>query len=113
MAVDTGDLDSVATEIDWVIKHKLIERYSAKHDLSLSSSRIAQIDLAYHDISRERGLFYLLQRRGKAERVASDLEIFQAKSVPPQTTRARLRGSSSARRRSAGVTSPSTGSTSS
>ena len=34
----------------------------------------------------------LLQRRGKAERVASDLEIFQAKSVPPQTTRARLRG---------------------
>jgi proteasome accessory factor A len=92
VAVDTGDLDSVGTEIDWVIKHKLIERYSAKHDLSLSSSRIAQIDLAYHDISRERGLFYLLQRRGQAERVASDLEIFQAKSVPPQTTRARLRG---------------------
>ena len=92
VAVETGDLDSVATEIDWVIKHQLIERYSAKHDLSLSSSRIAQIDLAYHDISRERGLFYLLQRRGQAERVASDLEIFQAKSVPPQTTRARLRG---------------------
>jgi len=92
VAVDTGDLESVGTEIDWVIKHKLIERYSAKHDLSLSSSRIAQIDLAYHDISRERGLFYLLQRRGQAERVASDLEIFQAKSVPPQTTRARLRG---------------------
>ena len=63
-AVETGDLDSVATEIDWVIKHRLIERYRAKHDLALSSSRVAQLDLAYHDISRERGLFYLLQRRG-------------------------------------------------
>ncbi|MDQ1666432.1 MAG: proteasome accessory factor [Actinomycetota bacterium] len=91
-AVESGNLDSVATEIDWVIKHKLIERYSAKHDLSLASPRIAQIDLAYHDISRDRGLFYLLQNRGQAERVARDLEIFQAKSVPPQTTRARLRG---------------------
>ncbi|MGZ4632988.1 MAG: proteasome accessory factor PafA2 family protein, partial [Actinomycetes bacterium] len=91
-AVETGNLDSVATEIDWVMKHKLIERYSAKHGLSLASSRIAQIDLAYHDISRDRGLFYLLQKRGQAERVCRDLEIFQAKSVPPQTTRARLRG---------------------
>ncbi|HEU5001102.1 MAG TPA: proteasome accessory factor PafA2 family protein, partial [Lapillicoccus sp.] len=53
---------------------------------------VAQLDLAYHDISRERGLFYLLQRKGAADRVASDIEIFQAKSVPPQTTRARLRG---------------------
>ena len=82
----------MATEIDWVIKHRLVERYRAKHNLSLSSPRIAQIDLAYHDISRERGLFYLLQRRGQAERVTRDLEIFQAKSVPPQSTRARLRG---------------------
>jgi len=53
---------------------------------------VAQIDLAYHDIHRRRGLFYLLQNRGQAERVTTDLKIFEAKSVPPQTTRARLRG---------------------
>ncbi len=91
-AVDTGDLGLVGTEIDWVIKYLLISRYSAKHDLSLSSPRIAQLDLAYHDINRERGLFYLLQRHGNAVRVCSDLEIFEAKSLPPQTTRAKLRG---------------------
>jgi len=91
-AVDTGDLALVGTEIDWVMKYLLISRYSAKHDLSLSSPRIAQLDLAYHDINRERGLFYLLQRRGNAVRVCSDLEIFEAKNVPPQTTRAKLRG---------------------
>ena len=68
-AVESDNLDLVATEIDWVMKRKLIERYSAKHDLPLSSSRVAQLDLAYHDISRERGLFYLLQRKGAADRI--------------------------------------------
>ena len=55
-------------------------------------SRIAQLDLAYHDIHRGRGLYYLLEKRGAVARVTTDLRIFQAKSVPPQTTRARLRG---------------------
>jgi proteasome accessory factor A len=91
-AVDSGDLSMVDREIDWVIKHQLIERYRDKHDLQLSSPRIAQIDLAYHDVSRRRGLYYLLERRGEVDRVSTDLKIFEAKSVPPQTTRARLRG---------------------
>jgi proteasome accessory factor A len=91
-AVDSGDLSLVDREIDWVMKHQLIERYRDKHDLPLSSPRIAQIDLAYHDVSRRRGLYYLLERRGAVERVTTDLKIFEAKSVPPQTTRARLRG---------------------
>ena len=79
-------------EIDWATKYQLIERYRAKHDLPLSSPRVAQLDLAYHDISRTRGLYYLLQRKGAVERVVSDLAVFEAKSVPPQTTRAKLRG---------------------
>lgn len=91
-AVDTGDLSTVEREIDWVIKLRLLERYMAKHDLALSSPRIAQLDLAYHDITRSRGLFYLLQARGAVARATSDIEIFQAKSVPPQGTRAKLRG---------------------
>jgi proteasome accessory factor A len=91
-AISTGDLSLVDREIDWVIKHRLIERYRAKHGLALSSPRVAQIDLAYHDVNRNRGLYYLLERRGEVERVARDLDIFEAKSVPPQTTRARLRG---------------------
>ncbi|GAA0373862.1 Pup--protein ligase [Microbispora corallina] len=91
-AVDTGDLDLVAREIDWVTKYQMIERYRQKYDLPLSSPRVAQLDLAYHDVHRKRGLFYLLQRRGAVERVAGDVRIFEAKSVPPQTTRAKLRG---------------------
>ncbi|GAA4977273.1 Pup--protein ligase [Uniformispora flossi] len=91
-AVQTGNLDLVGREIDWVIKYQLIERYRAKHNLPMASPRVAQIDLAYHDIHRRRGLYYLMERRGQVDRVGQDVKIFEAKSVPPQTTRARLRG---------------------
>ena len=91
-AVETGSLDDVAREIDWVTKLSLIDRYSAKHGLSLSSPRIAQLDLAFHDVNRGRGLYYLLERNGSVDRASRDLAIFEAKSLPPQTTRARLRG---------------------
>ncbi|HEV7208678.1 MAG TPA: Pup--protein ligase [Mycobacteriales bacterium] len=91
-AVESGDLSLVDREIDWVIKQRLIERYRDKHDMSMSNPRVAQLDLAYHDINRGRGLYYLLERRGQVERVARDIEIFAAKNIPPQTTRARLRG---------------------
>ena len=91
-AVESGDLGLVAREIDWITKYQLIERYRAKHDLPLSAPRVAQLDLAYHDVHRGRGLYYLLQRRGAVQRAVRDIDIFQAKSVPPQTTRARLRG---------------------
>ena len=91
-AVETGDLSLVDREIDWITKYQLIERYRAKHDLQLSSPRVAQLDLAYHDVNRRRGLYYLLERTGAVERVTTDLAVFEAKSVPPQTTRARLRG---------------------
>src|SRR5712664_2048239 len=72
-AVETGDLDLIARDIDWVTKYQLIERYRSKHDLPLASPRVAQLDLAYHDVHRGRGLYYLLQRRDSVERVCSDL----------------------------------------
>ncbi|MCY0936196.1 Pup--protein ligase [Streptomyces sp. H34-S4] len=91
-AIEAEDLDRIGTEIDWVMKYQLIERYRAKHNMTMSNPRVAQIDLAYHDIHRRRGLYYLLERKGQAARICNDLKIFEGKSVPPQTTRARLRG---------------------
>ncbi|MGA5126553.1 Pup--protein ligase [Streptomyces pseudogriseolus] len=91
-AIESEDLDRIGTEIDWVMKYKLLERYRAKHNMTMSHPRVAQIDLAYHDIHRRRGLYYLLEKKGQAARICNDLKIFEGKSVPPQTTRARLRG---------------------
>jgi proteasome accessory factor A len=91
-AVERQDLSLIDREIDWAIKHRLVERYRAKHQMELSNPRIAQLDLAYHDIRRGRGLFDLLQRKALVDRVTDDGEIEAAKDTPPATTRAKLRG---------------------
>ena len=91
-AVEAQDFAKVDTEIDWVIKHKLFQRYQDKYDMDLSDPKIAQLDLAYHDIKRGRGVFDLLQRKGLAKRLVEDPAIDEAVDTPPQTTRAKLRG---------------------
>ena len=82
----------LSTEVDWVIKYHMIEAYREKHDLQLTNPRVALLDLAYHDVTRARSLYYLLERRGQVERTATDEAIEEATTTPPQTTRARLRG---------------------
>jgi proteasome accessory factor A len=91
-AIGTGNLDAIAREVDWVIKYQLIERYRARHDLPLSSPRVARLDLAYHDMHRGRGLYYLLQRNGEVDRAVRDVEIFEAKTIPPAHGRERQAG---------------------
>jgi proteasome accessory factor A len=80
------------TEVDWVIKHHLIEAYRKRGDLPLTHPRVSLLDLAYHDVTRSRSLYYLLERRGQVDRMVEDDEITDAMNNPPQTTRARLRG---------------------
>ncbi len=83
---------SLRRECDWVMKQHLIEEYAASRQLALSDPRLAMLDLAYHDVSRQRGLYYLVERRGLMDRVVTDEDIERALVQPPQTTRARLRG---------------------
>jgi proteasome accessory factor A len=89
LEVDPLELDR---ECDWVIKHKLVEGYRARHTLPLTHPRVALMDLQYHDVNRQRGLYYRMQDKGLVERVVSDDAIDNAMIEPPQTTRARLRG---------------------
>jgi proteasome accessory factor A len=91
-AIAAGNLETIAREIDWVIKYQLIDRYRAEHDLPLSAPEVAQADLAYHDVHRGRGLYYLLQRSGAVDRTARDIDIFEAKTVPPAPGRYRQAG---------------------
>ncbi|GER22092.1 Pup--protein ligase [Zafaria cholistanensis] len=91
-AVGSGDHSGIDTEIDWAIKHKLIEGYRQRSGMRLDAPRIAQLDLTYHDISPTRGLFNVLRARGLAATVVGDADVEAARTVPPQTTRAKLRG---------------------
>jgi proteasome accessory factor A len=83
---------SLDRECDWVIKHRLIEGYREKHGLPLTHPKVALIDLQYHDVNRQRGLFYKMQSAGLVERTCTDEAIDLAVEQPPQTTRAKLRG---------------------
>ncbi len=86
------DFTKLDTKVDWVMKYTMLQDYRAKHGLGLGHPKLALMDLAYHDVSRRRGLYYLLERNGLAERYVTDAEIDTAKLEPPQTTRAKLRG---------------------
>ncbi|AZI57916.1 Pup--protein ligase [Nakamurella antarctica] len=91
-AIESNNFSAVDTEIDWIIKKKLIDRYMAKNNLDLTSPRVAQIDLTYHDVRPGRGLYSLLEARGQAATVVTEAQILEATTVAPQTTRAKLRG---------------------
>jgi len=89
-------------EVDWVIKHRLVEAYRARHDLDLASPEVALVDLQYHEITRSRSLYQRLVDRDLVERVVTDDDIVVAMDQPPQTTRARLRGEFIRRAKAAG-----------
>ena len=83
---------SLDRECDWVVKYRLIEGYRQRNDVPLTHPKVALMDLQYHDVSQERGLFYRMQRKGMVERMCADEAIERAVDEAPQTTRARLRG---------------------
>ncbi|MDI6788204.1 MAG: proteasome accessory factor PafA2 family protein [Planctomycetota bacterium] len=78
--------------IDWVIKKKLIDSYAGENRYKYGNQKIREIDLRYHDVNRDRGLFYTLQNQGLVERLIGDKDIKLAVNNPPQDTRAWLRG---------------------
>ncbi len=86
------DQNALDGQVDWITKRNLIERYRSRHDLSLADPRVALMDLQYHDVNRTRGLYYRMEARGLVERKCDELDIERAKTEPPETTRAKLRG---------------------
>jgi proteasome accessory factor A len=91
-ALEAQDADRLGRKVDWVTKRLMIERYRIKHGLALDDPKVALLDLAFHDVNRDRGLYYLLERKGKVDRAVDDARVQRAMREPPQTTRARLRG---------------------
>jgi proteasome accessory factor A len=91
-AVRTQDFSLVETELDWAIKYRVVKRYQSKLDCELDDPRLARLEMAFHDIDPQRGLFYRLQGQGLVKRVVTDEHIAHAVDHAPETTRARLRG---------------------
>ena len=82
----------LSREIDWITKHELLNTYRTKKGCDWDDPRISMMDLQYHDLKRDRGLYYLLDKEGLIERIVDEKDIQHAIDYPPQNTRAKLRG---------------------
>jgi Pup amidohydrolase len=83
-----SDPMTLADQLDWVAKYRIVSGYRERHDLSWDDHRLAAMDLQYHDLRPDRSLFARLEM----ERITTDAEVDNAVTEPPRDTRAYFRG---------------------
>lgn len=77
--------------LDWVVKLWLFNRYRRKRNLTWEHPQLKVLDLQYHNISRDEGIFYSLRRQGLTESILGDAEISAFVTESPSATRAWFR----------------------
>jgi len=83
-----SDPMSLATQLDWVAKYRVIKAYRERHGLSWSDPKLSAMDLQYHDVRPEKSLYARLGM----ERLLDEERIQRAMTEPPANTRAYFRG---------------------
>lgn len=78
--------------IDWVIKKWLMLNRMEKKRIGWENPVLREIDIRYHDIRKDKGIFYILQNEGLIDRIIEDDRINSFVSQPPVNTRAYFRG---------------------
>jgi proteasome accessory factor A len=84
--------DGLADTLDWVAKKRLLEGYVGRDDLQWSNNKLRALDLQYHDVDPDKGLYNRLAARGSMRRLFTDEQIVDAITTPPSRTRAYFRG---------------------
>lgn len=82
----------LARELDWVAKHQMIMSYMDRKGCGWNDPRISLLDLQYHDVRPDKGLYYTLERGNHIDRLLRDEEIARAEQTAPSETRAYFRG---------------------
>jgi proteasome accessory factor A len=88
----SSDPMTLYRKIDWVAKKLIIESFMDRKGLDWDSPQVQMLDLQYHDSRPDKGLYHMLERQGKVERIVTDDEINAAVHNPPTDTRAYFRG---------------------
>jgi proteasome accessory factor A len=78
--------------LDWVAKKFLLSTMQEAEGLEWSDPWLQSIDLEYHNVSLDHGLYYELVRSRQIRRIVEEDEIRHAIFHPPETTRAFFRG---------------------
>lgn len=86
------DVMRTADRLDWVAKYRLLNGYVKRDGLAWDVPKLKLLDLQYHDVDPERGLYHKLVKGGHIRRRYTDTQIQSAAAVPPERTRAYFRG---------------------
>jgi proteasome accessory factor A len=88
----TNDRGQLVGRLDWVTKLWLLETFVREERLMWDDPWLASLDLEYHNVNPERGLYLGLEAEGKAWRMTTDADIDAAMVEGPRDTRGGLRG---------------------
>lgn len=86
------DPSQLSREVDWLIKRDLLQSYVDRKGCDWDDPRVAMMDLQYHDLRTDKGLFAALDRGGYVERLLDGGAVEAAMMTPPDDTRAYFRG---------------------
>ncbi len=78
--------------LDWVAKHCLIREFQQAEALDDKDPWLRSLDLAYHQLDPEEGLYAGLEQIGQIQGVPEESEVRAAMHLPPSDTRAAIRG---------------------
>ncbi|MEI6351628.1 MAG: proteasome accessory factor PafA2 family protein [Verrucomicrobiota bacterium] len=78
--------------VDWISKRWLLEMFRASEKLAWNDPWLQSLDLEYHNINRERGLFYSLTPSKRIHDFNASVQLPETLATPPENTRAHGRG---------------------
>src|SRR5829696_2534823 len=78
--------------VDWATKYQLMQQIADRDGLEWEDAKLAVVDIQFHDVNPDKGLYYRLAAAGRVERLVAEQEITHAVSEPPPDTRAFFRG---------------------
>ena len=87
-----SDPMSTRDRCDWAAKRFLLDAFRETEKLEWTNPWLQALDLEYHDVSLDNGLYYELVRTGQMRRIVTEEEVRDAIFYPPGGTRAFFRG---------------------
>jgi len=82
------DPESVAHQVDWVAKRRVVQGYAERHGAAPDDARLKALDLQYHDLRADR----CLALKVGLDVLVDPADVHEATTMPPTTTRAYFRG---------------------
>jgi proteasome accessory factor A len=92
LSLFSQDRSQLVGKLDWVTKQWLLETFMREERIGWDDSWLASLDLEYHNVNPEQGLYLGLEAEGKAWRMTTDDVIEAALRNGPNDTRGGLRG---------------------